>query len=1030
MHRSARLVFAAGVLGFVSASLTPTVAGAQTKAGDTEADEADGQQPEPGTAAPTAPEPSAPKQESEADEAAAAEADAAGEAEEDDGGTNIKQPPAKGKGAIVGVVTDSKFSEAIIEAQITVIGRKEKTFTDPDGKFRLELPPGVYNIRIAYEMHQPTRIDKIRVEAGKLEQVDAQLTPDESAVETVVIEEEADKTSLEGQSLERKRSAVVSDGVGRAEIARTPDRNAAEAARRVVGASIVDGRFVYVRGLGERYSNALLNGTPLPSPEPDRQTVPLDLFPSLVLDSVTITKQFTPDMPGDFAGGSVRIFTREFPRERLFQISLTGGYNTEATFRDRLSYPGSKTDWLGFDNGARTLPSDIPKSRITSSDPEQQLQWGKRLNSFMSTRRKLTPPNHGLSVVLGDSFKLGGQRKLGALAAFSYGRSYQIRHNQVRNYGAGDLFSGRPGVRVTDSFEGDQGIDSVRWGAFGTLTYEASKHSKLGLSLLRSQSADDSASQLEGSFEGTPGVFHPIHLEYISRSLNFAQLRGTHDFPSLNRMQIEWNLAISQATRDQPDTRDISYFKNEEGDPRGPGYLWAPNVQSGFHFFGRQTEKRYAGGLDITQPLTKNEAQETKLKLGTLITSRDRFSTSRRFVYDQPRNPSAEYQQYAFCPGTTWQDRCPDILFRNRNVQNGWLSLRESTQRFDEYTAGLDVYAAYAMLDSQIHKRFRAIGGARLEATRPEFSAYDPFDRVNTTIRSGINSTDVLPALSLVFAASDKSNVRLGASQTVARPQLRETTPFRSSAYTAEYPIQGNPDLKLTKITNLDLRFEHFPTLRQVLAVSVFFKHFQDPIENKIIPGAAPGLLTYANVDSANLFGAELEARKTLDFIGPFFEDFMLIGNVTLAKSSVDLGEDAGVATSQKRPMAFQSPYVVNLSLDYSNDGSGTDVRVLYNVFGPRLVGVGSQGIPDVYELPRHVVDLSIAQKLSKHFDLKLTGQNILGVPVIFGLRDATLYYRETLADGSPGRLFAHKDPTTRHYNPGTTISLSAQYTY
>jgi len=287
-----------------------------------------------------------------------------------------------------------------------------------------------------------------------------------------------------------------------------------------------------------------------------------------------------------------------------------------------------------------------------------------------------------------------------------------------------------------------------------------------------------------------------------------------------------------------------------------------------------------------------------------------------------------------------------------------------------------------------------------------------------------------LPALSIVYAWSDKTNVRFGASQTLARPQLREITPFLSSSYTGEYPIQGNPDLKLTTITNLDLRLEYFPTLRQVLAASVFYKRFKDPIEEVIIPGAAPGILTYANVSSANLFGVELEARKSLDFIGPVFEDFMVIGNLTLAKSKVDLGKNAGAATNRDRPMSYQSEYVVNFSLDYANDTTGTDVRALYNIFGPRIVQVGSQGIPDVYELPRHVIDLSVAQKIVKHFDLKLTVQNLLGVPVELAHRGSTLYYRETLADSSPGRAFAHKDPITRRYQPGTTFALSAQYTY
>ena len=246
--------------------------------------------------------PAAPAAE-EAAEAEPSDAEMDAEMEAELAGQNVSRPPPAGMGVIYGVVTDTKFNESVIEASVQVLGTKKKTLTDVDGRFRLELPPGTYNLRVYYELHQPARVEKVVVALGKLSRMDIQLIPDESAVEEVVIEEEADKTSTEGQTLQRRRSAAASDGVGRAEIARTPDRNAAEAAQRVVGATIVGARFVFVRGLGERYTNSLLNGTPLPSPEPDRQTVPLDLFPALVLDSITITKQFTPDMPADFAGG-------------------------------------------------------------------------------------------------------------------------------------------------------------------------------------------------------------------------------------------------------------------------------------------------------------------------------------------------------------------------------------------------------------------------------------------------------------------------------------------------------------------------------------------------------------------------------------------------------------------------------------------------------------------------------------------------------------------------------------------------------
>lgn len=972
----------------------------------------------------SAPAPAPPPEEEEvpADEEMPSDAEMEAEmakelaAEEAAGAAILTKAPPKGMGAIVGVITDTKFNESIIEAPVTVVGTKRKTFTDIEGRFRLELPPGTYNIRVFYELHQPTRVDQVVVKAGEITRIDASLTPDESAVETVEIVSDADKTSLEGQTLERKRSASVGDGVGRAEIARTPDRNAAEAAQRVVGATIVGSRFVFVRGLGERYTNALLNGTPLPSPEPDRQTVPLDLFPSLVLDSITINKTFTPDMPADFAGGSVRINTRDFPRQTLFQISLNGGFNSEATFRERLAYNGSKTDWLGFDGGVRQLPKEVPFKRLdpntavdgerVTSD-EELIRYGKLINSRMSTRRGFTPPNHGLSVVAGDSFKLGSH-KLGVVTAANYGRSYQLVHQDLRNFAA----ESGGGYRAVDTLTSEHGIESVRWGGFGSLSYEPTSDHRLNLTVLHSQSSDDEAVELEGFYENSADTFHTTHLQFTERALDFAQLRGSHQFRSLRRMEIDWHGAVAVASRGQPDTRDNDFVKTDTG------YSWVQGPLSGAHFFSEQSERTLNAGLDITQPLTASSEQETRLKGGGFVSSRSREFEARRFVLEpvmgRGRLDMATFDRLSSCTGQTFQQGCADGLFTAPNVRSDLLTLRETTQNFDQYEAGLDVYAGYAMIDSQITKTFRAIGGARVEATNQEFVGFDPFDRANTERRGDLESTDVLPAVSLVYSANSKTNTRFGISQTLARPQLREISPFLSSSYTGTLPVQGNPDLQLTKITNADVRFEYFPTLREVLAFSFFFKHFQKPIEETISRGAQSGIITYANAKSADLIGLELEARKGLDVISKSLKNFVLITNVTVARSRVSLDPNSA-ATNSSRPLSFQSPFIFNASIDYGNADTGTDIRLLYNVFGRRITTVGLGGLPDIYEQPKNTLDLTVAQKVKKHFDVKVAATNLLNVDTVFT-------QGTEIEDGDKN--------VTRRYTSGSIFTLTGTYTY
>lgn len=953
-----------------------------------------------------------------ADAAAEAEADAELAAEEAKATEGLRKAPPKGKGGVWGSVTDTKFNEGVIEAQIQVMGRKERVLTDVEGRYRLDLPPGTYRLRVTYELHQPARVDEVIVRDGQIQRVDVKLVPDETAVEEVVIEDEVDRSSTEGQALTRKNSAVVGDGVGRAEIARTPDKNAAEAAQRVVGATIVGGRFVYVRGLGERYTNSLLNGAPLPSPEPDRNTVPLDLFPSLVLDSLNIVKQFTPDMPGDFAGGSVRITTRDFPKQRLLQLTLSGGYNTEATFRRRETDYASNTDWLGFDSGRRTLPSEVPSSKVTS-DPEEQQRLGRRLNTPMNTLRKLTPPNHGLQLVAGDATKLGSDTKLGSLLAVTYSHGYERSDVTQRRFRSAI----DPDLVVGDDFHGPLATDSVRWGTFGSLSLEVSRNHTLSLTGLHSQSASDTAAVLEGTYDNDPRTLvHSQHLEYVSRALNFVQLRGQHRFPKQNDLEIDWHASIATADRDQPDTRDLRYRRATRGDV--VGWEFSPD-QSGMHQFLKQHDRTLTFGADVIQPLITSKEHETKLKIGTLVTSRDRSFSGRRFQY-VPGLQGQNYRDAAFCPGADWQRSCPGNLFRPELVMPSGLVLDEWTLNLDRYETGLDVYGAYGMVDTLLLPQLRAIAGVRGEITYQIFTSRPPFDPNGKVEQSNIFQTDWLPAASLVYAVTPKTNARLGVSKTVARPQLRELSPVLFTSSAGDLNLQGNPNLQISQIINGDLRFEYFPTLREVLAVSLFYKHFDKPIEETIVNG---GTRNFSNAVSAYLWGVELEARQGLEPLTKFLKPFTVIANLTLVTSQVDLGDKAGVMAARERPLSNQSPYVVNLQLDYENQPAALDFRLLYNVYGPRIAVAGALGFPDIYELPRHQLDASVAKKLGKHFDVKLQAQNILFAPFVYAYKNHPGYIEQSNGDTKTYTSLG-RNPETRRYQPGMNVNVAVSYTY
>jgi outer membrane receptor for ferrienterochelin and colicin len=930
--------------------------------------------------------------------------------EEDEEGLDPSRPAPAGKCVIWGKLTDAR-GEPIIEAEVSVIGTSIKTITDYDGFYRLEVPACKYDLRFWAELQKPTQLTGIAVTTGEVYRQDEKLAPVEGAVDVIEVETEQESSSAEGQILERKRSASVGDSVGRAEMSKQADRSAADSAKRVVGITVEDSRFVFIRGLGERYTNALLDGAPLPSPEPDRQAVPFDLFPSLMLDGLTVAKTFTPDYPGDFAGGSVRIVTRRIPDEFLFSVSLNAGVNSQSTFREGLSYHGSSMDWLGIDGGVRALDPSIPEYKIGRGlkhpdgrfiSPDELKGYGQSVNAFMSTERTVYPIDHGGNVVIGHSVALGEESKLGFMGAFSYGRKFELYPDEIiRTF----RVETDGGLKRLNDLGVERGIDKVSWGGLGGVTLEIDKHQRIHLTGLYSRSSDNTATELEGRHEERGAIIHETRLSFVSRSLAFGQLRGEHEIEQLNDAELDWNLSLARAERYEPDTRATVFVL----DSALGAYNYEDDSQSGLHFFSEQGETTFGGGLNYKQPLVTGPAP-TYLKFGSLVSLRSREFNARRFTF-QPANGVSPDSR--LCHTTTWDATCPDQIFAQENIGTN-LELVESTRPNDAYTADLNIFSGYVMIDSSVTDTMRLILGERLEVSDQTIDSIDPHNPEVGAVSSGYTNRDFLPAAALVWGTTSTSNLRLSATRTLARPQLREIAPFSFTDYFGGREVQGNPDLELTHIYNFDLRFEWFPTLREVLAASVFYKRFSDPIEEVIQAAGARGIVTFQNAESADLFGVELEARKSLDFIVPELADLSIVSNLTFARSRVDLDpEEAAFVTNPNRPLSRQAPYIANVALDYSNEDTGTRLRLSYNIAGPRIVAVGTKGLPDVYGQPRHQLDFVGSQELFEGFEIKASAKNLIN--------DS---FRETQGEDD------EEDAVVHSYTTGVTVNLGLTYTY
>ncbi|HEY6557530.1 MAG TPA: TonB-dependent receptor [Polyangiaceae bacterium] len=922
----------------------------------------------------------------------------------------------KPKGTVAGTVFAQEGERPVAGARVFARGIQAEATTDGEGRFTLSLPQGEWTLSVIHSDYS-TETSNVKVAAGQTAQLRMQLTPASVTLDDFVVVAPHVEGTVASILDARRDSASLTDAISAQDIARTPAGDAAGAAQRIVGVTVVDGRFVYVRGLGERYTNALVNGAPLPSPEPDKATVPLDLFPTQVIRVIDIAKTFTPDVPADFAGGSVRIETITVPEKRILAASVSGGWNSQATFKKRLSYPGDSGDWLGLKSDARQLPGQIPDDyplKRGQARPDGSLlgqtdinAFADRLNTPLATTRSDTLPNHGASLMLGDGFGLGGNARLGALAALTYSRKFAVRDEVIREFKVAGAGAEDDVSRWIDS-KANVARDSIRWGAFGSIALELGKAHEISLIGLRSQLADNTTSVFDTFYANNDTDYGSSRFEYITRSLEFAQLAGRHDFAALYDARLEWRASLSRAGRNEPDTRDVVYTLN----PSTGVYSFLPDPGSGRHFFSDMTENARGAGIDWTQPFERGD-REKKVKLGAALNSKDRLFDARRFRFAGRTSQGGALE----CGPEFDPSRCPRELFTSENVNGSLLQLQEDTANTDAYKATSDIHAGYLMGDVKLTNNLRVIAGARVERTELALVPFDQFTKQDIDDSSAnLESTDVLPSLSAVYSFGESLEVRAAASRTLARPQLRELAPFTFTDYFAGAQVYGNPELTLTTITNADLRLDFFTSPREVISFSVFAKDFEAPIEPVLQPSGTSNVRTYQNADGAFLMGAELEARQGLGFITDVLEDVSLMGNITLARSRIRVqqtgGDESGVGfiTNTERPMVNQSPYVINLALDYEGP-TKTSLRLLYNVAGRQIFEVGTVGLDDSYLQPRHVVDFTAAQSVAEHFLVKFTAENILNAP-----------YMVTL-----GRE-RREERSVRSYKSGTVLSMSFGY--
>ena len=888
---------------------------------------------------------------------------------------------------ITGIVVDSDTELPVTTVTIRVADSQIRTTTDETGAFSLELPVGPYKIHASAPFYNTYVVTDLEIKAGETpEPLRVLLVPQVVKLDAIKMPVQLSQASERGLLEKRMRSSRIEDSISTEEISRLPASSAGEAIKRVTGVSIVGGRYVFVRGLGERYSNTLLNNVEIPSPEPNRRVVPMDIFPASLLASLQTVKTFSPDQPGGFAGGSVQVFTKDFPEELTMSLSMSTGFNTQATGEEGLIYPGGDFDFLGFDDGSRKLPNiiqdraaDVPireRGRFTPAGftPAEIQEFGQSFENVWSPERQALPINQGYKFSLGNSNTIFG-KQFGYLGVISYGNSHSYG-TQVRN-------AFRIGLNETlspvTSYNVERTGNEVEWGTVLNTSLRFSPEHRTSLRTLFTHTAEDETRTWEGFNADRNTDMRSTRLRYVERQLFSGQLAGTHDFnfgepaleaPEQPDVSMEWRLTYSRAARDEPDTRENIY------EDRGDGtYTFRDVTQSGSRFFFDLEDDEYNARADWKVRV----GTEGLFKFGGMLRDRARTFDVRRFRF----LPSDQVD------ATVNLSESPEILFQSQNIAPRVFELRESTRSTDNYLADHNIYSGYMMLDLPLSAKWQVMTGVRLESSNQEVTTYDPFAATRKEINANLETLDWLPGLNVMYRLTERMNLRLAASRTITRPDFRELAPFEFTDFVGGRTILGNPDLERTQIDNFDFRWEAFPQIGGILAVSAFYKRFQKPIE-QIVQPQAEVRITYENAEGAHNYGLEIEARQNLGILTDALSKFSINTNTALISSQVVLPEDIGIQTSSERPLQGQCPYIVNISVGFEDPNWGISSAVAYNIFGRRLSEVGNHGVPDVYEQPRGQLDASFSRMLANHFKFSVSAKNLLNPYVHYKIGEAT----------------------------------------
>ncbi|MEP7375482.1 MAG: outer membrane beta-barrel protein [Chitinophagaceae bacterium] len=906
-----------------------------------------------------------------------------------------------GQTKLTGKVVNSK-NEPVAGVSVKIVGTSGGTITDIDGRYSLNLSPGKkYELEFSAIGYQAKNINEIDIADKQLNELNITLASASKNLEGVIVKAQTSTARRETTASViafQKNTNTVASVVSAESIRRSPDKNTGEVLKRTPGASLIDGKFLVIRGLADRYNQAMLNGVLLTSTEPDRKTFSFDIIPAPMIDNIIINKAFVPELPGEWAGGLIQVNTKDIPSKNFFNIQIGTGFNSQTIGKDFYKAKGGKTDWLGIDDGTRALPNSYTtKSGFNLLTQAERNEIGKGMSNNWAAKASSVSPNISFQANGGFTGTLFG-KKLGGILGINYSKTnrYTDILNRIQTLENG-IFSQQY------SYDDDRYTQEVTVGALASFSLQLNPKNKVSLKSILNVNTNNYAIQRKGINNNAGDDVYGGELTFKENTFFTTQITGEHNIAS--PLKLKWYGSFNILDGYNPDQRRYQYTRTTG--TQNPYLFLVGNSlaqESGSRVFQTLNDYIYTGGGDLAYNFDLFEQKQT-VKVGYMLQVKDRLFDAQLFANYLPRDNAALRQlpiDQIFAPANFGDGSDNSNLFSFNSINN----------RNFRYLANTILNAGFLQFDNQFSDKVRVVWGLRVENFDQLLGSVKKWDDRH----KHTEQTDYLPGVNATFKINTKTNIRLSGSQTVIRPEQRELAALTLYDFELNSAVQGNPDLLRTKVTNLDLRYELYPRSGEVFTAGVFYKYFDKPIEQNLQQGGA--IFQFQNPDKATAYGIEVELRKRLDFAGAL-KNFTVQANGAYIKSEV-----TDEVRNIKRSLQGQSPYLINLGLMYDLEKAGLNATLLYNQIGKRIYLVGDipssggGGAPDIWEAPRPVLDFQLGKKALKNkAEIRLNVSDIL---------NRTQYFYQNKDDNTGFQKNSDAYRFTRKF--GTTYSVTFNY--